>query len=63
MGVGLGSLLMNLGMLSESVQVSVDAITLFVVLLCTCIIIGHLLEKSRWINESITALTIVSSSL
>ncbi|XP_056170907.1 sodium/hydrogen exchanger 1-like isoform X2 [Syzygium oleosum] len=58
MGFGLGSVLMNLGMRSESDQVSVDAITLFVLLLCTCIIIGHLLEKSRWINESITALTI-----
>lgn len=41
-------------------QVSVFAITLFVALLCACIVIGHLLEKNRWINESITALAIVS---
>ncbi|XP_030552456.1 sodium/hydrogen exchanger 2-like [Rhodamnia argentea] len=58
MGLGLGSVLMTLGMRSGSDQVSVDAITLFVVLLCTCIIVGHLLEKNIWINESITALTI-----
>ncbi|KAL3531417.1 hypothetical protein ACH5RR_010739 [Cinchona calisaya] len=32
------------------------SITLFVTLLCTCIVIGHLLEEHRWINESITAL-------
>ncbi|KAK3415602.1 hypothetical protein EUGRSUZ_H01210 [Eucalyptus grandis] len=58
MGFSLGSVLMSLGMRSEADQVSVDAITLFVGLLCTCIIIGHLLEKNKWINESITALTI-----
>lgn len=34
-------------------------LTLFVALLCGCIVIGHLLEESRWINESITALVIV----
>ncbi|XP_018622479.1 sodium/hydrogen exchanger 3-like [Nicotiana tomentosiformis] len=33
-------------------------LTLFVALLCGCIVIGHLLEESRWINESITALVI-----
>ncbi|KAF8015044.1 hypothetical protein BT93_H0744 [Corymbia citriodora subsp. variegata] len=58
MGFGLNSFLINLGMRSGADQVSVDAITLFVVLLCTCIIIGHLLEKNIWINESTTALTI-----
>ncbi|KAK4773727.1 hypothetical protein SAY87_028746 [Trapa incisa] len=42
----------------EDDQVSVFAITLFVALLCACIVIGHLLEKNRWINESITALAI-----
>lgn len=44
--------------LSDDDQVSVDSITLFVALLCGCIVIGHLLEKSCWINESITALVI-----
>ncbi|KAJ9181974.1 hypothetical protein P3X46_006015 [Hevea brasiliensis] len=39
---------------------SVESINLFVALLCACIIIGHLVEKSRWMNESITALAIVS---
>ncbi|KAK4351694.1 hypothetical protein RND71_031007 [Anisodus tanguticus] len=45
--------------LSDDDQVSVDSITLFVALLCGCIVIGHLLEENRWINESITALVIV----
>lgn len=36
------------------------SITLFVALLCACIVIGHLLEENRWINDSITALLIVS---
>ncbi|KAK8511252.1 hypothetical protein V6N12_033530 [Hibiscus sabdariffa] len=31
---------------------------LFVALLCGCIVVGHLLEESRWMNESITALAI-----
>lgn len=42
---------------------SVVSMNLFVALLCACIIIGHLLEENRWINESITALVIVSLSL
>ncbi|KAF7837151.1 sodium/hydrogen exchanger 2-like [Senna tora] len=37
---------------------SVVSMNLFVALLCACIIIGHLLEENRWINESITALVI-----
>ncbi|OAY27809.1 sodium/hydrogen exchanger 2 isoform X2 [Manihot esculenta] len=37
---------------------SVVSINLFVALLCACIIIGHLLEENRWMNESITALAI-----
>ncbi|PKI67899.1 hypothetical protein CRG98_011495 [Punica granatum] len=45
-------------MLSTSDHASVVSINLFVALLCACIVIGHLLEESRWINESITALLI-----
>ena len=55
--------LAELGMRSTSDQVSVDSITLFVTLLCACIVIGHLLEEYRWMNESITALFIVSAAL
>ncbi|MBA0799764.1 hypothetical protein Gohar_010258 [Gossypium harknessii] len=36
---------------------------IFVVLLCACIVIGHLLGENSWMNESITALIIVSFSL
>ncbi|KAK8982239.1 hypothetical protein V6N11_037412 [Hibiscus sabdariffa] len=42
----------------EPHQTSVDSVTLFVALLSSCIVIGHLLEKNRWFNESITALAI-----
>jgi hypothetical protein len=40
---------------------SVVSINLFVALLCACIVLGHLLEENRWVNESITALIIVSA--
>ncbi|XP_076953084.1 sodium/hydrogen exchanger 3-like [Bidens hawaiensis] len=36
----------------------VDQIALFAALLCGCIVLGHLLENSRWLNQSITALLI-----
>ncbi|KAL9272212.1 Sodium/hydrogen exchanger 1-like protein [Drosera capensis] len=35
---------------------TVIAITVFMFLLCACIVVGHLLEENRWANESITAL-------
>lgn len=38
---------------------TVAAITVFVALLCACIVIGHLMEEHRWANESITALLLV----
>ena len=36
-------------------------ISLFVAVLCLCLVIGHLLEENRWVNESITAILIVSN--
>jgi len=55
------SLLSNmLQMVSTSDHGSVVSMNLFVALLCACIVIGHLLEENRWMNESITALLIVS---
>ncbi|KAJ8766528.1 hypothetical protein K2173_023775 [Erythroxylum novogranatense] len=33
-------------------------ITVFVAVLCLCLVVGHLLEESRWVNESITAILI-----
>ncbi|KAF7144895.1 hypothetical protein RHSIM_Rhsim04G0215800 [Rhododendron simsii] len=44
--------------ISTSDHSSIVAINLFVALLCACIVIGHLLEENRWMNESITALVI-----
>lgn len=50
----------KLQMLMTSDHASVVSMNLFVALLCACIVIGHLLEENRWMNESITALLIVS---
>ncbi|XP_052188788.1 sodium/hydrogen exchanger 2-like [Diospyros lotus] len=58
MGVGLGFLLTKMNEISASDHTSVVSINLFVALLCACIVIGHLLEETRWMNESITALLI-----
>ncbi|KAK9933676.1 hypothetical protein M0R45_020858 [Rubus argutus] len=46
------------GMLRTSDHTSVVSMNLFVALLCACILLGHLMEESRWMNESITALAI-----
>ncbi|XP_027107528.1 sodium/hydrogen exchanger 1-like isoform X1 [Coffea arabica] len=43
---------------TTSDHASIVSINLFVALLCGCIVIGHLLEDNRWMNESITALII-----
>ena len=37
----------------------VVTITLFVAVLCLCLVVGHLLNEYRWVNESITAIIIV----
>ncbi|KAK7387136.1 hypothetical protein VNO78_27664 [Psophocarpus tetragonolobus] len=33
-------------------------ISLFVAVLCLCLLIGHLLEENRWVNESIVAIIV-----
>ncbi|KAE9591222.1 putative cation/H+ exchanger, CPA1 family [Lupinus albus] len=38
-------------------------ISLFVAVLCLCLVIGHLLEENRWVNESIVAIIVVSHNL
>ncbi|KAG6701569.1 hypothetical protein I3842_08G171900 [Carya illinoinensis] len=58
MAIGLSSIIPRLQMLSTSDHASVVSMNLFVALLCACIVIGHLLEENRWVNESITALVI-----
>ncbi|EYU43884.1 hypothetical protein MIMGU_mgv1a021876mg, partial [Erythranthe guttata] len=58
MGFGSATMLETANTLSTSDHLSVISITLFVTLLCACIVIGHLLEENRWMNESITALVI-----
>ncbi|XP_065615903.1 sodium/hydrogen exchanger 1 [Quercus suber] len=58
MGFSMSSFFMNLGATAGPNETSVNSITLFVLLLTACIVIGHLLEKSRWMTESITALAI-----
>ncbi|XP_043692024.1 sodium/hydrogen exchanger 4-like isoform X2 [Telopea speciosissima] len=39
-------------------HVNVVSMSVFVAVLCLCIVIGHLLEENRWVNESITAILI-----
>ncbi|GAB4846065.1 Sodium/hydrogen exchanger 4 [Ancistrocladus abbreviatus] len=46
--------LSNLG----SDHAHVVPISVFVAVLCFCLVIGHLLEGNRWVNESITAILI-----
>ncbi|KAL5566979.1 hypothetical protein UlMin_030143 [Ulmus minor] len=58
MTMGLGFVVSRLQMVSTSDHASVVSMNLFVALLCACIVIGHLLEENRWMNESITALLI-----
>ncbi|KAI3469449.1 hypothetical protein Pfo_026112 [Paulownia fortunei] len=58
MGFDPGTMSETMNILSTSDHTSVVSITLFVTLLCACIVIGHLLEENRWMNESITALII-----
>lgn len=62
MGLDLGALLKS-GGLSVSDYDSVVSINIFIALLCSCIVIGHLLEGNRWVNESTTALAMVGSLL
>ncbi|KAL9318538.1 hypothetical protein ACSQ67_015055 [Phaseolus vulgaris] len=54
----ISSVVSKLQMLSTSDHSSVVSMNLFVALLCGCIVLGHLLEENRWMNESITALLI-----
>ncbi|XP_058077933.1 sodium/hydrogen exchanger 1 isoform X1 [Magnolia sinica] len=58
MAFDLSSVLMKLGAVSTSDHASVVSLNICVALLCACIVIGHLLEENRWMNESITALAI-----
>ncbi|PIN14378.1 Sodium/hydrogen exchanger protein [Handroanthus impetiginosus] len=58
MGFDFGTMMETVNRLSTSDHTSVVSITVFVTLVCTCIVLGHLLEENRWMNESITALII-----
>ncbi|XP_019193033.1 PREDICTED: sodium/hydrogen exchanger 4 isoform X2 [Ipomoea nil] len=44
--------------LGSSSHEPVVPITVFVAILCLCLVIGHLLEDNRWLNESIAAIFI-----
>jgi hypothetical protein len=60
MGLDLGTVL-KAGGLAVSDRDAIVSINIFIALLCSCIVIGHLLEGNRWVNESITALVMVGS--
>ncbi|KAF8725875.1 hypothetical protein HU200_020440 [Digitaria exilis] len=55
MGLDLGAILKP-GSLGFSDHDAIVSINIFIALLCSCIVIGHLLEGNRWVNESTTAL-------
>ncbi|RWW68002.1 hypothetical protein BHE74_00024508 [Ensete ventricosum] len=38
----------------------VVSVSMFVAVLCLCVVVGHLLEENRWTNESITAIVIIT---
>ncbi|OIS99130.1 PREDICTED: sodium/hydrogen exchanger 4 isoform X1 [Nicotiana attenuata] len=44
--------------IGNSSHEQVVPMTVFVAILCLCLVIGHLLEENRWVNESITAIII-----
>ncbi|XP_073010099.1 sodium/hydrogen exchanger 4 [Typha latifolia] len=47
------------GVFSDEIgHATVVSISVFIAVLCLCIVVGHLLEENRWVNESITALLI-----
>ncbi|XP_057529458.1 sodium/hydrogen exchanger 4 [Amaranthus tricolor] len=50
-----GMEIVNMG---ESGHEQVVPISVFVAVLCLCVVIGHLLEENRWVNESLTAILI-----
>ncbi|XP_054822337.1 sodium/hydrogen exchanger 1-like isoform X2 [Prosopis cineraria] len=54
----MNSMLTRMGGFGSPEDASINSITLFVVLLLSCVVIGHLLEKSRWMTESVIALLI-----
>ncbi|XP_019096823.1 PREDICTED: sodium/hydrogen exchanger 2-like isoform X2 [Camelina sativa] len=60
MAIGLSTMLKKTETMLGSDHASVVSMNLFVALLCACIVLGHLLEETRWMNESITALIIGS---
>nr|XP_043618800.1 sodium/hydrogen exchanger 4-like [Erigeron canadensis] len=52
-------IVMNSNSVDEAAATNtVVSITLFVGVLCLCLVIGHLLNEYRWVNESITAIII-----
>jgi len=62
MGLDLGAVLKP-GTFGVSDHYAIVSINIFIALLCSCIVIGHLLEGNRWVNESTTALVMVGSLL
>lgn len=56
----LHTLMVKVGLGDTSDHMVVVAISLFVTLLCACIVLGHMLEENRWLSESITAIILVS---
>ena len=58
----LHTLMTKVGLGDAEDHMVVVSVTLFVTLLCACIVMGHLMEEFQWISESVTAIILVSSA-
>ncbi|KAG0582840.1 hypothetical protein M758_3G092200 [Ceratodon purpureus] len=52
----LHTLMTKVGLGDAEDHMVVVSVTLFVTLLCACIVMGHLMEEFQWISESVTAI-------
>jgi hypothetical protein len=59
----LHTLMTKVGLGDAEDHMAVVSVTLFVTLLCACIVMGHLMEEYQWVSESVTAIILVSLSL
>ena len=56
----LHALMTKVGLSDAEDHMVVVSVTLFVTLLCACIVMGHLMEEFHWVSESVTAIILVS---
>lgn len=55
----LHSIMAAVGIVDSGNHMAVVAVSLFVTLLCACIVLGHMMEEFQYISESVTAIFLV----